>query len=171
MLTTGMHILKHLNFNELGFGWSSLHWSNIQNIKALSIIQKTAGPWHVPFSNQMQLREIATNVCLKLYSPYTVYNSVSLALFPFKWKVIYFRVDPLEVRNDFTFHLKAPKCLVFDTSTFNFQHNTIKKTMWFNPTLKGPSRPNGRLRQSFRFLQWISVLCLWRHKQENNTEC
>ena len=127
MLTTGMHILKHLNFNELGFGWSSLYWSNIQNIKPLSIIQKTAGPWHVPFSNQMQLREIATNVCLKLYSPYTVYNSVSLALFPFKWKVIYFRVDPLEVRNDFTFLLKAPKCLVLDTSTFNFQHNTIKR--------------------------------------------
>ena len=49
-------------------------------------------------------------------------NSVSLALFPFKWKVIYFRVDPLEVRNDFTFLLKAPKCLVLDTSTFNFQH-------------------------------------------------
>ena len=54
-------------------------------------------------------------------------NSVSLALFPFKWKVIYFRVDPLEVRNDFTFLLKAPKCLVLDTSTFNFQHNTIKR--------------------------------------------
>ena len=130
MLTTGRHILKHLSFNELGFGWSRLHWSNIQNIKALSImshIQKTAGPWHVPFSNQMQLREIATNERLKLFSPYTVLTVSPWPFFPLSEKVIYFRVDPLEVRNDFTFLLKAPKCLVLDTSTFNFQHNTIKR--------------------------------------------